>query len=267
MNPNVNPEPISSHPLEVRPKKNPFKVVTVLLALLLAAAVGYIVYSSITGRPTATTTTKPVAADAYTINLAPSALTASSALNSKLLTISDISDSFAKKYLTIKEWGLKIETKYADLLEYQYVTPDKSWGSNSSPYADCNGSNFTCNSVVAVKIKEQYIDLSNDASKGSGSYTNTSAAGKNDLRTVAYILENNKSISEGATTMSRYWMSDAFTTQYGNTGTLLFVKPTPLGIDELGNAKCGVDLNVHLESSTPCEDMFMSLYRFNASKA
>lgn len=248
--------------------KNPFKLLTLILVFLVVGLLVGIAYLIMYGNSNNASKTT-----SYSVDLSTKAISRTSQKSEdgiKVLTLNDISDSFSDKYFTIKEWGLKIKTKYADLLEYDYIKRGKDWVAESTPYAACNGTYFYCDSIVAVKIKDQYIDMKKQQQANANVYTDSSTSVwktfLDGLRTMAYIYQDNLSLSFDGATKYRLWTNDAFKTEFGTTGTLLFEAQTPVGIDELGKATCGINLNVALDSNYPCEDITLSLHRFDAAK-
>lgn len=253
---------------EVAPSKNPFKALSIVLSFLVVLLVGAVSYLLLTTAdlgsliPTGddTNTSK-----SYSVNLETTAL--SQPAKEKVLTINDLSDSFASKYLTISEWDLKLKTKYADILEYEFLSVTKN-KDGSTPYAACNDDYLVCDSIVAIRIKKDFVDVDKENEKAKAAYGDTAKAYSDDpeLRTVAYIYQDNRALSQSGTTSVRYWESDAFTTEFGKRGTLLFENAKVGGENDYGFANCGVALTVQFSSDTPCEDIYLSLYRFDASK-
>ena len=233
---------------------NLFKSATIVLSLVivgLLAVLGYVLATTIFSPKVTAANTQ------YTVNLAPEGLrTPDSGVTPSVLSLNDLSDSFADKYFSIDEWGLSIKTKYADLLEYSYEERGASWGSDTSPYGACNGTYLYCDSVVTVKLKEQYATYTADEKT-------MDAAAKAELRTIARIFQDNRSLSQSGEVKARYWENNRFETEYGIQGTLIFEQNTPKGIDTVGKAACGVELTVFLIGDAPCDDIFLSLYKFD----
>jgi hypothetical protein len=154
--------------------------------------------------------------------------------------------------------ALTLKTKYADLLEYTFEERDPNWGDGSTPYATCNDEYVYCNSIVQIKIKAEYLGTTQDSSGTEQAVPD---------RTIAYIFQDNRSLSQLGQTKARYWTDDAFTTEFGDQATLIFEQVSAAGVDELGKAQCPADLKLYFNSKGPCEDIFMSIYTFDASKA
>ena len=187
------------------------------------------------------------------LDLTPNALL-SSQQNPNILTLDDVSDTFSRRHLNITEWGLKIQTRFADFLEYRYYTDVYGHRDSNSKWALCNGDYFRCDSVVVILIKEDFIDMEAERAKGSRGYTGDGIDEyKLELRTIGHIFRDNVRKS-----ISREKKSRSF-----NGGTLLFEAGGLSGNDEHGRQRCSVSLTPNFRSNTPCEEMFMSLYTFN----
>lgn len=260
--------PIVTNVTPPSPKQKSNKILLIIMAVVIVALLGIVAYQYLSKNKSGTsgTTTKSTpnnsSTKSYSVDLSADAISSKAKVSTdntvQILTINDLSDTFSEKYLTIKEWGLKISTKYADILEYQYIKRGSNWKAGETPYAACNGSYLFCDSVVVIRIKEQYIDLEKEAKKLPYGYTakDTAEEYKPGLRTIANIYQDNRSLSQGGETKARYW----------DGKTLLFEQTSQSGIDDLGNSQCGVETTLVFDTKTPCEDMFLSLYRFNASK-